>query len=125
MIAVDIQSKMIERLKRRAANVNLGERIDARITRAGSMQLDGLDSCIDFVFAFAVMHEMPDTAVFFGESAATIKPGARMLLAEPLSQVNEAEFDAELETAKRASLEIEARPLIRRTRTALLRKTQA
>ena len=77
---------MIERLKRRAANANLGEWIDARITRAGSMQLDGLDGRVDFVFAFAVVHEMPDTAVFFGESAASMKPSTRIppaVIAEP------------------------------------------
>jgi ubiquinone/menaquinone biosynthesis C-methylase UbiE len=121
---VDVQPKMIERLKRRAANANLAERIDARVTRADSMQLDGLDSRVDFVLAFAVVHEMPDAAAFFAEAAATMKPGARMLLAEPSSQ-SEEEFDTELAMAKRAGLEAEARPPIRRARTALLRKTQA
>jgi ubiquinone/menaquinone biosynthesis C-methylase UbiE len=40
VIAVDVQPKMIERLKRRATNANLAERIDARVARADSMQLD-------------------------------------------------------------------------------------
>jgi SAM-dependent methyltransferase len=125
VIAVDVQPKMIERLGRRAANANLAKRIDARVTRADSMQLDGLDCRVDFVLVFAVVHEMPDAAAFFAEAAATMKPGALMLLAEPSSQVSEAEFDTELAMAKRARLEAEARPLIRRARTALLRKTQA
>ncbi len=125
VIAVDIQPKMIERLKRRAANANLAERIDARVTRPDSMQLNGLDSRVDFILAFAVVHEMPDAAVFFAEAAATMKPGARMLLAEPSGQVSEAQFDAELEMAHSAGLEVEARPPIWRTRTGLLRKTQA
>ena len=43
VIAIDVQPKMIERLKRRAANAHLADRIDARVTRADSMQLDGLD----------------------------------------------------------------------------------
>ena len=54
VIAVDVQPKMIERLKRRAANGNLAERIDARVTRADSMGLDILDS-IDFILAFAAV----------------------------------------------------------------------
>ena len=57
VIAVDIQPKMIERLKRRAANANLADRIDARVTRADSMQLEGIDRRIDLVLAFAVVHE--------------------------------------------------------------------
>jgi len=125
VIAVDVQPKMIERLKRRAANANLADRIDARVTRADSMQLDGLDRRIDFVLAFAVVHEMPEAAVFFTEAAVTMKPDARILLAEPSGQVSEAEFDIELEIARRAGFELEARPQIRRTRTAVLRKTLA
>jgi ubiquinone/menaquinone biosynthesis C-methylase UbiE len=96
VIAVDVQPKMIKGLKRRAATANLAERIDARVTRPDSMQLDGLNSRIDFVLAFAVVHEMPDAAVFFAEAATTMTPKARMLLAEPMGQVSEAEFDAEL-----------------------------
>jgi ubiquinone/menaquinone biosynthesis C-methylase UbiE len=122
VIAVDVQPKMIKGLKRRAATANLAERIDGRVTRPDSMQLDGLNSRIDFVLAFAVVHEMPEAAVFFAEAAATMKPEARMLLAEPRGQVSEAEFNAELQMAKRAGLEVEARPPIRRTRTGLLQK---
>ena len=125
VIAVDVQPKMIERLKRRAANANLAERIDAHLTRVDSMQLTGLDSRVDFVLAFAVVHEMPDTAAFFAEATASMKPRARMLLAEPLGQVSDAEFDSELGMARRAGLETEARPPIRRARTALLRKIEA
>src|SRR5262249_4280714 len=69
VIAMDVQPKMIERLKRRAANANLADRIDTRVTRAESMQLEGLDSCVDFILAFAVVHEMPDAAGFFTEAA--------------------------------------------------------
>ena len=89
------------------------------------MQLDGLDRHVDFVLAFAVLHEMPDEAVFFAEAAVTMKPNARMLLAEPSGQVSKAQFDTELELAARAGFQVEARQPIRRTRTALLRKTQA
>jgi ubiquinone/menaquinone biosynthesis C-methylase UbiE len=125
VIAVDIQPRMIERLKRRAAKANLAERIDASVAPPDSLQLHRFDSRIDFILAFAVVHEMPHVARFFAEAAASLKPGARMLLAEPSSQVLEEQFDTELESAKRAGLELEARPTIRRTRTALLRKTQA
>jgi ubiquinone/menaquinone biosynthesis C-methylase UbiE len=125
VIAVDAQPRMIERLKRRAANAHLADRIDARVTRTDSMQLDGLDTRVDFVLAFAVVHEMPDEAVFFAEAAVTMKPDARMLLAEPSGRVSEAQFDIELGIARRAGFEVETRPQIRRTRTAVLRKTLA
>jgi ubiquinone/menaquinone biosynthesis C-methylase UbiE len=122
VVAVDIQPKMIERLKRRAAKAGLIERIDARVARSDSMQLGWLRNSVDFVLAFAVVHEMPDVATFFAEAAETMKPVARMLLAEPSGHVSEKEFEAELESATRAVLEAEARPAIRRSRTAVLRK---
>ncbi len=105
VIVVDIQPKMIERLKRRAARAGLIERINARIARSDTMQLSGLGNTVDFALAFAVVHEMPDAATFFAEAAETMKPGARMLLAEPSGHVSEEEFEAELEMARRAGLE--------------------
>lgn len=68
---------------------------------------------------------MPDAAAFDTEAAANMKSGARMLLAEPLGQVSAAEFDTELEMARRAGLQTEMHPTIRRARTALLRKIRA
>jgi ubiquinone/menaquinone biosynthesis C-methylase UbiE len=65
VIAVDVQTRMIERLKRRAAKANLAERIDARVARPDSMQLNELSSSADFVLAFAAVHEMPGAATFF------------------------------------------------------------
>jgi cyclopropane fatty-acyl-phospholipid synthase-like methyltransferase len=122
VIAVDVEPRMVQRLKRRAARAKLAERIDARVSRADSMQLAVLEERVDFVLAFAVVHEMPESAAFFAQAAAAMKPGARMLLAEPYGPVSEVEFGAELEMAKRARLEAQARPPIRRTRTALLQK---
>jgi hypothetical protein len=66
---------------------------------------------------------MPAAAAFFAEAAEAMKPNARMLLAEPSGHVREEEFEAELEMARRAGLEVEARPPIRGSRTALLRKS--
>jgi len=56
---VDVQPKMIERLNRLAANANVADRIDARVTHAESMQVDGLHGSVDFILTFAVVHEMP------------------------------------------------------------------
>jgi len=121
VIAVDIQPRMIERLKRRAAKAGVGDRVDARLADRDSMKL-GPGDTIDFVLAFAMVHEMPDPEGFFGEAARSMKAGARMLLAEPAGHVRGEEFEAELEAARRAGLEPEERPSIRSSRTALLRK---
>jgi tRNA A58 N-methylase Trm61 len=83
VIAVDIQPKMLERLKRRAAKAGFLERVDARLAAPDSMALSDLTGAVDFTLAFAVVHELPAPGPFFAEVAAASKPGARLLFAEP------------------------------------------
>lgn len=122
VIAVDVEAKMIERLKRRAAKAGLLDRIEARVVPPASMLLDDRDSAVDFVFAFAVVHEFPDAARFFVEAARAMKAGATLLLAEPAGHVSEAEFANELASAAENGLKLVDRPSVRGCAAALLRK---
>lgn len=123
VIAVDVQPRMIEGLKRRARRAGLFERIDARVAPASSMALDGLESTVDFTFAFAVVHELTSAAHFFAEAAGAMKSGANLLLAEPAGHVNEAEFAKQLAAAAENGLRIFDRPSIGRCAAALLQKS--
>ena len=89
------------------------------------MGLDDVKGAIDFVFACAVVHEMPAPGPFCTETAGALKPGATLLLAEPAGHVDEAEFAAELDAAAQAGLAVVSHPSIRNCRTALLRKPAA
>ena len=122
VIAVDIQPKMLERLKSRAAKAGLLGRIDARLTSPGSMGITDLRSSVDFTLAFAVVHEFLDVARFFAEVAAASKPNASLLLAEPKGHVKASEFDSELQAARQAGFNLVDRPSIRRSQAALLKK---
>jgi SAM-dependent methyltransferase len=123
VIALDIQPRMIERLKRRAARAGLLERIDARVVEPHSPALNAMAGAADFVLAFAVVHELPDTREFFVEAARAMKPDAGLLLAEPRGPVSTERFDSELHQAGEASLEVVDRPTIGRNRAAVLRKS--
>jgi len=123
VIAVDIQPKMIERLKARAAKAGLAERLDGRTVSPDSMGLADLKGKIDFTLAFAVVHELPDAVRFFSEVAAASKPGATLLLAEPKGHVKSAEFDAELQAVSQAGFIVVDRPSISRSQSALLRRS--
>ena len=116
---------MIEGLKRRARKAGLLDRIDARVAQPASMGLVGLDQSIDFIFAFAVVHELPASAAFFAEAARALKPGATLLLAEPAGHVTEAEFTGQRAAGAENGLTVTARPFQRRCRTALLSKHSA
>lgn len=122
VVAVDVQSKMLEGLKRRATKAGLLDRVDARLAAPDSMGVADLARSVDFALAFALVHEMPAATPFFIEVAETLKPGASLLLAEPTGHVKAAEFEAELQAAAQAGLENVDSPSIRRSRTALLKK---
>ena len=121
VIAVDIQTQMIERLKRRAAKAGLLDRIDARIASPASINSPERQS-VDFILAFAVVHELPSAARFFAEAAAVSKPAASLLLAEPKGHVKGPVFDAELAAASEAGFHIANRPSIRGSQAVLLTK---
>ena len=122
IIAVDVQPKMINGLRRRAQKSGLLDRIDARLALADSMGIGDLAGKVDFTLAFAVVHEMPRSAPFFAEAADALKPGARMLLAEPSGHVPPEKFEEELRDAGKAGLLVVERPMITRCTAALLEK---
>jgi ubiquinone/menaquinone biosynthesis C-methylase UbiE len=123
VVAVDVQRKMIERLKRRAKKAGLLNRVDARVASAESMGVSDLHSSVDFTLAFAMVHEFPEAGSFFAEVAAASKCGAQVLLAEPSGHVKTAVFDSELQAAAAVGLDSVERPSIRRSHTALLKKS--
>ena len=122
VIAVDLQPKMIANLKRRGANSNLLDRIDARVTSAETMNLGDIQAKVDFILAFAVVHELPDAAKFFREVACACKPGGLMLLAEPSGHVKGKDFTAQLDSASSAGFVIKEQPTIPRSQAAILIK---
>jgi ubiquinone/menaquinone biosynthesis C-methylase UbiE len=122
VVALDLQPKMLERLKRRLAKAGLLERVNVRLVQRDSMELADLTSSVDFALAFAMVHEMPSASSFFTEVFRSLKPGAFVLLAEPAGHVKNALFEAELEAASQAGLVVADRPHIRHSHTALLKK---
>src|SRR5271157_556509 len=117
VIAVEIQSRMLDGLLRRAAKAGVLDRLDTRLATADSLGLEDLAGVVDFTLAFAVVHELPAAAPFFREVARVSKPGARLLLAEPVGHVTASLFDAELQAARDAGLTPVESPSLCRSRT--------
>jgi ubiquinone/menaquinone biosynthesis C-methylase UbiE len=123
IVAVDIQPKMLDALRRRALKAGLSGRIDSRLAHPESLGLGDLAKRVDFVLAFAVVHEMPSAAAFFAEAASALRPGGSLLLAEPAGHVQPAQFQAQLRAAEEAGLQSSSGPPIWRSHTALLTKS--
>ncbi len=123
VVAVDLQERMLASLRRRARRAGLLERIETRTVDETTMAVGDLAGRVDFALAFAMVHEVPDPGRFFAEVAAALKPGARMLLAEPKGHVKAAAFDATLQIAAAHHLRAAERPRIAGSHAAVLVKS--
>ncbi len=100
VVCVDLQEGMIKGLRKRAAKSGLLPRVETRLCRESSLGLDDLQEKVDFAFAVAVVHEVPDAAAFFSEIYSALKPGGRLLMIEPKRHVPEEEFERSIQTAQ-------------------------
>jgi ubiquinone/menaquinone biosynthesis C-methylase UbiE len=125
VVAVDLQPKMIEGLRRRVTKAGLADRVDARVVPPESLAISDLTGSFDFILAFAVVHEMPDAGRFFREAANAAKTGATLLVAEPRGHVKDSMFENELKLAAEAGFEVVRRPAIVHSHAALLRLSNA
>ena len=120
VIAIDVQPRMLEALRKRAAKAGLAERIDTRVPEAGHLGIEDCSNSVDFALAFAMVHEVPNPAALFADIYYALKPGGKLLFAEPAGHVRLPAFDASLQQAGKAGLVAESRPSIRRCHTAVM-----
>ncbi len=122
VICVDVQEKMIRSLEKRARKAGLSNRIETRVCHHNSLGLDDLKEEIDFAFASAVVHEVPDASRFFFEIYQTMKPNGKFLVIEPKGHVSEKHFEILVSAAEQKGFKIVERPQIDWIRVILLGK---
>ena len=122
---VDVQEKMLAALMRRARRANFAERIEARTCGSDSLGVADLALKMDFVLAFAVVHEIGDADRFFREVQSALKPGGRVLFAEPSGHVSEPAFQESLSLAGHNGLQRVDSLKILHSRAAVLERSQA
>jgi 2-polyprenyl-3-methyl-5-hydroxy-6-metoxy-1,4-benzoquinol methylase len=116
--AIDLQSQQLKRVEKRARKSGVAARVDRTLATENSLSLK---PPMDFILAFAVVHEVPSAEKFFGEISYSLKPGGRVLVAEPSHHVSQKLFEKELETARRCGLRPVPNPQrIRLSRVGLL-----
>jgi ubiquinone/menaquinone biosynthesis C-methylase UbiE len=117
VIAADVQAPMLAALQKRAKKAGLEGRIVPHLCEADSI---GIREPIDFALAFWMVHEVPDQIKFFHEVRFLLKPGARLLIAEPTIHVTRRMFEETLKRAGDAGFTVMENPKIFMSRTALL-----
>lgn len=117
VIAVDVQEKMLEVLRKRAEKAGVAGRIVTRLCQPDSI---GVSESIDLCLAINVAHEVPDAGSLFSQIRAILKPTGKLLLVEPRGHVSEKEFQDTLALAAATGLRPIEDPNIRRSWSAVL-----
>jgi ubiquinone/menaquinone biosynthesis C-methylase UbiE len=99
VICIDLQKAMLDGLEKRAVRAGLKERIETRQCPDNSLGIEDLKQSIDFAFAIAVVHEVPDTMKFFQDISLVLKPKAKFLFAEPSGHVSQLKFTQSINLA--------------------------
>ena len=102
VIAIDVQPKMLRALAKRARKVNLYDRLDLREPKGESMNVDDLAGRVDFVLAAAVVHELPNAALFFQEMHRALKPHGLIAFSEPAGHCKVSDWEKSLQNAYHA-----------------------
>jgi SAM-dependent methyltransferase len=125
VVGIDCQERMLDTLRRRADRGELGERIETRGCRAGSLEVGDLAGRVDFVLAFNVVHEARDPERMVGEMARCLRPGGRLLLSEPRGHVSRDLFLWEYGLCREAGLRAADWPRHRRQMSVVMQKPAA
>lgn len=123
VIAVDIQRNMLAGMLRHANREAVAARIEPHLCGADSLRVGRWTSAVDFILIFMMLHEVPDQERMILELYGALKPGGRLLFAEPIVHVSKKMYDSELVKMKAAGLRGLTAPKIPLCRAALLERT--
>ena len=115
--AIDIQTKMLSALGRKAQRRGVSERITTHLASPGSLDHH---TKADFILAFWMVHEISDQRRFLTETYNLLKPDGLFLLVEPIVHVPKKSFLQTLERAEDIGFFIKGNPNIRISHSALL-----
>jgi 2-polyprenyl-3-methyl-5-hydroxy-6-metoxy-1,4-benzoquinol methylase len=108
---VDIQDKMLTKLKKRAVKHGVSPVIKT-LQVGKNYNPAELKNKLDFVLLFMVAHEVPDQATLFNDLFSMLNPGGKILFFEPQGHVIPEYFEKSIQLAKAAGFKVpEDRPM--------------
>jgi ubiquinone/menaquinone biosynthesis C-methylase UbiE len=102
---VDLQEKMLAQLRKRSVKYGVASTI-APLLVGQNYKPSALKEKLDFVLIFAVVHEVPDKMALFNDLYAMLKPGGKVLFAEPKGHVKPQDFERSLQIAQAAGFTV-------------------
>lgn len=110
VIAVDIQRRMLEGVRKRARKAGVEDRVFTVLCEPDKLETP---FPADFCLLFATAHEAPDTGALFRQIRSAMEPTGTLLLSEPKFHLAETEFAAIVKDAEDAGFAPLTRPTVR------------
>jgi ubiquinone/menaquinone biosynthesis C-methylase UbiE len=120
VIAADLQRPMLDAIYRRAVKTGVQDRIILHQSKPDEI---GVNGPVNFCLAFWMVHEVRSRKMFLSQIASALKPGGRLLVAEPKLHVSKANFTATLDLAREVGFQIVEQPKIFLSNAVVLKKT--
>jgi ubiquinone/menaquinone biosynthesis C-methylase UbiE len=113
---VDVEARMLSRLRSRLERRGLSERVETRTCSATDLSITDLRESIDLAILIHVLHEMQDPQAALQSIAQSLRPNGKVLLLEPAGHVSTRLFEAELAAASAVGLTRALEPIQLRSR---------
>ena len=113
VIAADIQPKILEAMQKRADKNGLSSIIRLHKSEPNSL---GVDTPVDFILAFWMVHEVPNLKLFFHQIRACLKSNGKILIVEPKLHVSSKRFQETAALAQESGLNLCDTPSIKLSR---------
>jgi 2-polyprenyl-3-methyl-5-hydroxy-6-metoxy-1,4-benzoquinol methylase len=121
VFCVDIQQKMLEKLEKRAVKYHVSDVVKPLLV-GKNYHPDDLQGKLDFALLFAVVHEVPDQKTLFMDVYSMLKPGGKIIFAEPKGHVKTEDFEQSLQIARNSGFTILEEKPMKKGLNALLMK---
>jgi ubiquinone/menaquinone biosynthesis C-methylase UbiE len=121
VIAVDLQQKMLDVLRKRAEKAGVAGHIQFHKCERDRL---GIEETVDFALAMMMIHEVPDQQRLLREIHDCLKPGGKLLAAEPQIHVSGKAFERTVAVAKELGLRPMAEPRVHGCRAVVFEKEE-
>lgn len=109
VVAVDLQEEMLDIITEKLSQNLLADRI--RLHRCSEHDLNLEESLkADFILAYYMVHETPNSSLFFQQIRQHINPEGQLLIVEPPFHVGKKEFKQLVQAAEGAGFIVTERP---------------
>jgi ubiquinone/menaquinone biosynthesis C-methylase UbiE len=119
VIAADLQEEMLDKVRRKISGKDIEKKISLHKCEKDKI---GLSIKVDFINAFYMVHEVPNSENLLREFYELLNSGGFLFLSEPKYHVSKYEFIDTIYLAKFIGFKLKEKPKIYLSRTAVFEK---